>query len=108
MVLRQARSQSVSANRGAATNRRMLDLIMGLLYRCGILKSALEWRNCQTHGTQNPAPFTWHVGSAPTSSTMSCAACAKLETGVLLGADVTHHLLAFGPHDLPVGWVRLL
>ena len=30
---------------------------------------ALEWRNWQTHGTQNPAPFTGHVGSTPTSST---------------------------------------
>jgi hypothetical protein len=29
----------------------------------------LEWRNWQTHGTQNPAPFTGHVGSTPTSST---------------------------------------
>src|SRR5215470_11847358 len=31
--------------------------------------AALEWRNWQTHGTQNPAPFTGHVGSTPTSST---------------------------------------
>ena len=31
--------------------------------------SALEWRNWQTHGTQNPALFTEHVGSTPTSST---------------------------------------
>jgi hypothetical protein len=30
---------------------------------------ALEWRNWQTHGTQNPATFTGHVGSTPTSST---------------------------------------
>ena len=30
---------------------------------------SLEWRNWQTHGTQNPAPFTGHVGSTPTSST---------------------------------------
>ena len=29
----------------------------------------LEWRNWQTHGTQNPAPFIGHVGSTPTSST---------------------------------------
>ena len=28
-----------------------------------------EWRNWQTHGTQNPAPFTGHVGSTPTSGT---------------------------------------
>ena len=32
-------------------------------------KVMLEWRNWQTHGTQNPAPFTGHVGSTPTSST---------------------------------------
>jgi hypothetical protein len=31
----------------------------------------LEWRNWQTHGTQNPALFTEHVGSTPTSSTIS-------------------------------------
>ena len=31
--------------------------------------TALEWRNWQTHGTQNPAGFTSHVGSTPTSST---------------------------------------
>jgi hypothetical protein len=31
----------------------------------------LEWRNWQTHGTQNPAPFTGHVGSTPTSSTIN-------------------------------------
>jgi hypothetical protein len=31
--------------------------------------SKLEWRNWQTHGTQNPATFTGHVGSTPTSST---------------------------------------
>ena len=40
--------------------------------RDGILKSSqhlLEWRNWQTHGTQNPALFTEHVGSTPTSST---------------------------------------
>jgi hypothetical protein len=32
--------------------------------------SKLEWRNWQTHGTQNPATFTGHVGSTPTSSTI--------------------------------------
>ena len=32
-------------------------------------RNALEWRNWQTHGTQNPATFTGHVGSTPTSST---------------------------------------
>lgn len=37
----------------------------------------LEWRNWQTHGTQNPAPFTGHVGSTPTSSTK--------ETNYLIG-----------------------
>ena len=30
---------------------------------------ALEWRNWQTHGTQNPATFTGHEGSTPSSST---------------------------------------
>ena len=29
----------------------------------------LEWRNWQTHGTQNPAAFTGHEGSTPSSST---------------------------------------
>jgi hypothetical protein len=29
----------------------------------------LEWRNWQTHGTQNPATFTGHEGSTPSSST---------------------------------------
>ena len=33
------------------------------------VKDLLEWRNWQTHGTQNPALFTEHVGSTPTSST---------------------------------------
>jgi hypothetical protein len=38
----------------------------------GKLKGAThlpEWRNWQTHGTQNPAFFTEHVGSTPTSGT---------------------------------------
>ena len=38
----------------------------------GKLKGAThlpEWRNWQTHGTQNPALFTEHVGSTPTSGT---------------------------------------
>ena len=30
----------------------------------------LEWRNWQTHGTQNPAAFTGHEGSTPSSSTI--------------------------------------
>lgn len=34
------------------------------------LHAELEWRNWQTHGTQNPAFFTEHVGSTPTSSTI--------------------------------------
>jgi hypothetical protein len=29
----------------------------------------LEWRNWQTHGTQNPASFTGYEGSTPSSST---------------------------------------
>jgi hypothetical protein len=33
-------------------------------------RQQLEWRNWQTHGTQNPATFTGHVGSTPTSSTI--------------------------------------
>ena len=32
---------------------------------------SLEWRNWQTHGTQNPAPFTGREGSTPSSSTTS-------------------------------------
>ena len=39
---------------------------------CGKLKrvkSLLEWRNWQTHGTQNPASFTGYEGSTPSSST---------------------------------------
>src|SRR6516164_2092163 len=32
---------------------------------------ALEWRNWQTHGTQNPATFTGHEGSTPSSSTIN-------------------------------------
>ncbi len=41
-----------------------------LLYLWEFCK-ALEWRNWQTHGTQNPASFTRYVGSTPTSSTNS-------------------------------------
>ena len=37
----------------------------------GLILRSLEWRNWQTHGTQNPAFFTEHVGSTPTSSTRS-------------------------------------
>ena len=40
--------------------------------KVGKLKKArklLEWRNWQTHGTQNPALFTEHEGSTPSSST---------------------------------------
>jgi hypothetical protein len=28
-----------------------------------------EWRNWQTHGTQNPASFTGYEGSTPSSGT---------------------------------------
>ena len=41
--------------------------------KCGKLKQVkhlLEWRNWQTHGTQNPATFTGHEGSTPSSSTI--------------------------------------
>ena len=33
----------------------------------------LEWRNWQTHWTQNPAPLTGHEGSTPSSSTSEAA-----------------------------------
>ena len=36
--------------------------------------SMLEWRNWQTHGTQNPASFTGYEGSTPSSSTSSSMA----------------------------------
>jgi hypothetical protein len=36
------------------------------LWHTGI---APKWRNWQTHGTQNPATFTGHVGSTPTFGT---------------------------------------
>ena len=32
-------------------------------------RKMLEWRNWQTHWTQNPAPFIGHEGSTPSSST---------------------------------------
>ena len=32
-------------------------------------RNALEWRNWQTHGTQNPAAFTGHESSTLSSST---------------------------------------
>lgn len=44
--------------------------ITRLLYSVLSFAQALEWRNWQTHGTQNPATFTGHVGSTPTSSTI--------------------------------------
>ena len=34
-----------------------------------IFLPTLEWRNWQTHGTQNPASFTGYEGSTPSSST---------------------------------------
>src|SRR5215471_5515665 len=45
---------------------------LSISYTVGLRASLLllEWRNWQTHGTQNPAPFTGHVGSTPTSSTI--------------------------------------
>jgi ADP-ribose pyrophosphatase YjhB (NUDIX family) len=55
---------------------------------------SLEWRNWQTHGTQNPAPFTGHVGSTPTSSTihshntrpdLNGELCANQRNGMTLG-----------------------
>src|SRR5579871_4261949 len=41
----------------------------GARRRCYTEETGLEWRNWQTHGTQNPAPFTGHEGSTPSSST---------------------------------------
>src|SRR5437762_13134354 len=34
------------------------------------ISRTLEWRNWQTHGTQNPASFTGYEGSTPSSSTI--------------------------------------
>ncbi len=36
----------------------------------------LEWRNWQTHWTQNPAPVTGHEGSSPSSSTTPAPAAS--------------------------------
>src|SRR6266852_2650116 len=62
----------------------------------------LEWRNRQTHGTQNPAPFTGHESSTLSSSTSytnhcNCLralpsvsfeiACAAARTDILHGPD---------------------
>src|SRR5947207_15028940 len=38
----------------------------------------LEWRNWQTHGTQNPATFTGHEGSTPSSSTINSILYGRL------------------------------
>ena len=38
----------------------------------------LEWRNWQTHGTQNPAPFTGHESSTLSSSTRGSRMTASL------------------------------
>ena len=57
---------------------------------CGTLKRVkhlLEWRNWQTHGTQNPAPFTGHVGSTPTSSTSNPKGLGVLEMMEFKGKD---------------------
>lgn len=40
-----------------------------LYWRTALPTLQPEWRNWQTHGTQNPATFTGHVGSTPTSGT---------------------------------------
>ena len=37
-------------------------------------ETRLEWRNWQTHGTQNPAPFTGHESSTLSSSTIRSTA----------------------------------
>jgi hypothetical protein len=52
------------------TQRRPPPRIIHALLYSGSSCIRLEWRNWQTHGTQNPATFTGHVGSTPTSSTM--------------------------------------
>ena len=49
-----------------------------LVNTCGKLKRVkhlLEWRNWQTHGTQNPASFTGYEGSTPSSSTTDFRDC---------------------------------
>ena len=43
--------------------------LLGIYGKLKRVRALLEWRNWQTHGTQNPAPFIGHVGSTPTSST---------------------------------------
>ena len=44
-------------------------------------RTGLEWRNWQTHWTQNPAPLTGREGSTPSSSTI-----------LLVAASGSHHL----------------
>ena len=49
-------------------------MLCGVKREAGILEDvtsfrSLEWRNWQTHGTQNPAAFTGHESSTLSSST---------------------------------------
>ena len=70
---------------------------------------ALEWRNWQTHGTQNPAPFTGHVGSTPTSSTNSCLTGPKAPRQVRRSVHQMRSLLMIGSYAvLVVGLVVLV
>ena len=39
--------------------------------KLAIVPAVAEWRNWQTHQTQNLAKFTLRVGSTPTSATMT-------------------------------------
>ena len=65
----------------------------------------LEWRNWQTHGTQNPASFTRYEGSTPSSSTINSdapgglTACSNANrwknSGILLRPGLKHSLIEF-------------
>ena len=60
---------SNSAVKLAAPLSRISESADGILEK--VLLDTLEWRNWQTHGTQNPASFTGYEGSTPSSSTIS-------------------------------------
>ena len=58
-----------------------------LVQSCGKLKRVkglLEWRNWQTHGTQNPASFTGYEGSTPSSSTNELALTNAIRASALI------------------------
>jgi bacillithiol biosynthesis cysteine-adding enzyme BshC len=50
-----------------------------MIYQLAKIESKVqrEWRNWQTHGTQNPAAFTGHEGSTPSSSTSDLGSAAR-------------------------------